>query len=322
MHLLKQICSHEAFCAQRVHPFHAQLPHLPVPVQVRPGCPLQFPLGSAGFRRMSVVCATAPGVCRALVLTGRWLSGTSTWPRKSSLVCHTESKFTSERQKTININLVTMRQKRKMGEYHYFRNRCFLPCYCCPLFVDPIHWPQHSISCDTPNRFLIPGLMWWCWRFCLGWTTKANSEPPRWFPVDGGQIQGSPPGLTAPHLPVVGAAHPTGRVPAFGSSPGLLPTKARKCWQQDTKGHQWQRGVCCGTWALCSRDIWDSLRQEFSRPNPTIDQGMHFLPDTVCDTRYQPQWFPNNLLPIYNHAMHGIPGSAGCCCTAKFTYFP
>lgn len=172
MHLLKQICSHEAFCAQRVHPFHAQLPHLPVPVQVRPGCPLQFPLGSAGFRRMSVVCATAPGVCRALVLTGRWLSGTSTWPRKSSLVCHTESKFTSERQKTININLVTMRQKRKMGEYHYFRNRWFLPRYCCHYLLTQFI----DLSTVFPVTLQTGS---WSQGSCGGADDSAWGEPPK-----------------------------------------------------------------------------------------------------------------------------------------------
>lgn len=95
------------------------------------------------------------------LLTGRWLSGTSTWPRKSSLVCQIERKgkkrtnFTSEKQKLVNINPVN-EAKIKMVEYHYFSNYWFLSLYCCTLSVVMIYLFQQSIFCDSPNQLLSP----------------------------------------------------------------------------------------------------------------------------------------------------------------------
>lgn len=182
---------------------------------------------------MSVVCAiwNSPRGFRALVLTGRWLSGTSTWPRKSSLVCQTENKLTSEKQKIININLVTMRQKERwlsttiLGITSFYplivaRYLLFQFIYSFPVTLQTGSWAQGSRGgADT----ILAG----------GKAPKPAQSPPKPWEAPGGFLlmgnRSKPSFLdwqchTHPRWEQL---TPTGRVPAFGFSLGLLPTKAK-----------------------------------------------------------------------------------------------
>lgn len=136
-----------------------------------------------------------------------------------------------------------------------------------------------------------------------------------------------PPWTDSPTFTHRGSSSPSKVNSSTGSRLGTLPTMAKhgsvcSSWGQRTpvadRRLLWDLGSR-GTWVSSDRNPHHQAEVFFQTHMSTMERS--FCSDTVCDTRYQPQWFPNNLLPIYNHAMHGIPGSACCWCTAKFTYF-